>query len=91
MKNTGRRAFIMNECNSPYISQAIFILREGVCGEESGVLADAEKIVASYMKGGIQKPMPERKKNNGIAAWLACAGVAAVVFAVLTCAGFMLR
>ena len=90
MKNTGRRAFIMNECNSPYISQAIFILREGVCGEESGVLADAEKIVASYMKSGIQKPLIETKKNSGMAVLITCSIAAAVICAALACIGLLL-
>lgn len=90
MKNTGRRAFIMNECNSPYISQAIFILRDGVRGEESGVLADAERIVASYMKSGVQKPPAETKKNSGVAALLICSVAAAVICAVLACIGLMM-
>ena len=49
MKKTQRRAFILNECNSPYIAQAIFIMKDGVSEHESGVLQDAERIVSSYM------------------------------------------
>ena len=49
MKKTQKRAFILNECKSPYIAQAIFVLKDGVSEQESGVLADAERIVSSYM------------------------------------------
>ena len=49
MKKTQRRAFILNECKSPYIAQAIFVLKDGVSEHESGVLQDAERIVSSYM------------------------------------------
>lgn len=49
MKKTQKRAFILNECKSPYISQAIFILKDGITSNHLGVIADAERIVASYM------------------------------------------
>lgn len=49
MKKTQKRAFILNECKSPYISQAIFILKDGITSSHCGVIADAERIVASYM------------------------------------------
>lgn len=60
MKNTRKSAFILSECNSPYIAQAIFILREGVLPEECGVLADAERIVASYMSDAPRRNTPKK-------------------------------
>ena len=60
MKKTQKRAFILNECKSPYISQAIFILKDGVSSNHVGVVADAERIVASYMTG-TSKETPHTK------------------------------
>lgn len=61
MKKTQKRAFILNECNSPYISQAIFILKSGVNECDSGVLADAERIVSAYM---CNKKNPRKPKHS---------------------------
>ncbi len=49
MKKIQKRAFILSECNSPYIQQAIFILKDGFDSENHNVIADAERIVATYM------------------------------------------
>lgn len=49
MKKTQKRAYILSECKSPYIQQAIFILKDGIDSDSSGVIADAERIVSSYM------------------------------------------
>ena len=62
MKKTQKRAFILNECKSPYISQAIFILKDGISSNHCGVIADAERIVAAYMSDA-QKIPSEVKKH----------------------------
>ena len=49
MKRTNKRAFIMENCNSPYIAQAIFILKDGFEAENTKVITEAERIVAAYM------------------------------------------
>ena len=88
MKNTRKSAFILNECNSPYIAQAIFILREGVRPEEGGVLADAERIVAAYMSGGTrQKP---QKKHLSPTALYVLSSAAVLVFALAACVYFLI-
>ncbi len=58
MKKTKKRAFILSECNSPYIQQAIFILKDGFDSESNGVLQDAERIVSSYMGAAF---LPKKK------------------------------
>lgn len=63
MKNTQKHAFILTECNSPYIAQAIFILRNNVSAEENGVLADAERIVAAYMNNDFKDRLPPGKSK----------------------------
>ncbi len=57
MKKTQKRAFILSECKSPYIQQAIFILKDGFDCESKSVIADAERIVAAYMgnQGSLEK------------------------------------
>ena len=66
MKSNKKKALVMNECKSPYIAQAIFILKEGVCEYESGVLADAERIVAGYM-GNTPEEKKSKKKHKAVA------------------------
>lgn len=62
MKKTQKRAFILNECKSPYISQAIFILKDGVSSNHMGVIADAERIVASYMSESYKDSNQNKKQ-----------------------------
>ena len=85
MKNTDRRAYIMNECNSPYIMQAIFILKDGISAEERGVIADAERIVASYMKNSPAKQLPPQAKLRRKRPWLAYTVCTAAILCVLIC------
>lgn len=82
MKSNKKKALVMNECKSPYIAQAIFILREGVCEYESGVLADAERIVAGYM-GNTPEEEKEIKKKHKTVAILASVGIMLSVCAVI--------
>lgn len=62
MKKTQKKAFILNECKSPYISQAIFILKDGISPDNTGVIADAERIVAAYMSNGTQRNHTGKKQ-----------------------------
>ncbi|MBS7298898.1 MAG: hypothetical protein KIG65_07435 [Eubacteriales bacterium] len=62
MKKTQKSAFIINECKSPYISQAIFILKDGFSPNHYGVIADAERIVASYMSNSERKISSKKEK-----------------------------
>ena len=49
MKNSTKKALILNNITSPYIYQAILILNENGIKNESKALADAEKIVSEYL------------------------------------------
>ncbi|MEE0945178.1 MAG: hypothetical protein UIM24_07010 [Clostridia bacterium] len=76
MKKTQKRAFILNECKSPYISQAIFILKDGISSNHHGVIADAERIVASYMSDLPKIPQDNKKQLS--------ASLTAVITALIT-------
>ena len=65
MKSTNKRAFIMENCNSPYIAQAIFILKDGIDSDSTKVITDAEKIVASYMGRSGALYNKKEKKHTG--------------------------
>ena len=85
MKDTRRQAVILRECKSPYIAQAIFILRDGISGDEGGVLADAERIVASYMgapSAGISARCKKRGFSPTLAAGMLFFGAAMTLLAV---------
>ncbi len=60
-----KKVFVMKNFKSPYIEEAIFILREDTPGE--GVLPDAvseaERIVTGYLSG-LSAPKPKKKKGR---------------------------
>lgn len=83
MKNTQRRAYILNDCKSPYIAQAIFILRDEVSYDEKGILADAERIVAAYMGAPTAVKYTKRKKLPTAAVSVLTLVIACAAFAAL--------
>ena len=56
MSDTTKKAVILNNFTSPYISEAIIILKDYDARMESHIVREAEKIVSDYIN---------RQKNNG--------------------------
>lgn len=54
MKNKEKRVIILDKLSSPFVAQAIIILKEGAECAEEGIIAEAERIVEGYF--------PRRKK-----------------------------
>ena len=50
MKDFTKKVVILNNFSSPYISEAIIVLKDYNPRLESKVIADAEKIVSDYIK-----------------------------------------
>ncbi len=50
MNKTTQRAVIIDNISSPYIEQAIIILRDFSSDNKSKVIADAEKVVRDYLE-----------------------------------------
>lgn len=82
MKKTQKKAFILNECKSPYISQAIFILKDGINPDHTGVLADAERIVAAYMSDCAPKNHIAKKSPSSAVVSL-CTAIVSISLSVL--------
>lgn len=61
MSDTERKAIILNKLSSPYISEAIIILKDGVCAPQSKVIEDAELIVSSYIRRTSKNGQPPEK------------------------------
>jgi len=61
-----KKVFVVKNFKSPYVEQAIFILRDGA--EPDNVLPDAvseaERIIAGYLDS-MDAPAPEHKKTGG--------------------------
>lgn len=66
MKDTTKKVVILNNFTSPYVSEAIIILRDYDPRLEGKAIADAEKIVSNYIeKINRQTPKtPARKKSK---------------------------
>ncbi len=84
MKSINKRAFIMENCNSPYIAQAIFILKDGIDGENTKVIMDAERIVASYMGRGNHKGSKPEKKHTGLILTLCAIGLFTILISIFS-------
>ena len=50
MKNTAKKAVVLNNFSSPYISEAIIILKDYRPELEGKIIMDAEKIVSAYIE-----------------------------------------
>ena len=62
-----KKAIILNNISSPYIQQAIIILKDNNLSDslpESHILAEAEKVVSDYLHKGTFYPKDTKKKKN---------------------------
>ncbi len=62
MKNLSKQVVILDNISSPYIYQAIIILKNYPQGQHEKIISEAEKIVASYFDKKI--PAEKPKKNT---------------------------
>lgn len=61
MKNKEKKVIILDNLASPFISQAIIILKEGAEYDNDNIIKEAEKIVAGYFPNSKKNPP---KKNR---------------------------
>ena len=65
MKNKEKKVIILDNIASPFISQAIIILKEGAEYEENNIIKEAEKIVSGYFSKIKKIPQKEHKALMG--------------------------
>ena len=75
MKNTAKKAVVLNNFSSPYISEAIIILKDYRPELEGKVISDAEKIVSAYI---------EKQERNKEEAQFAASGQSKAVRVIIT-------
>jgi len=80
MKNNTRQVVILDNFSSPYIYQAIFILKDYASVSQDKVIEEAERIVGKYLDNGFIKI----EKKKGKIKWIAT-GVALVIALGLFC------
>ncbi len=87
MNEASKKVIILNKLSSPYISEAIIILKDGAVLPQSRIVAEAEQIVRSYMerntKNGQALKRPVRLCKLKTAALLCFATAVAVFFTCL--------
>jgi len=61
-----KKVFVVKNFKSPYIEEAIFILREDAPSEAAlpDAVSEAERIITGYLKG-LDCPNPPKKKQRG--------------------------
>ena len=69
MKNLSKQVVILDNLSSPYIYQAIIILKDNPSIQHDKIIMEAEKIVSSYFDK--KSPTTSEMKNKNIA--LKCA------------------
>lgn len=68
--NKTKKAVILNDISSPYIQQAIIILKEYDPEMESKILSDAEKVVSDYLhRSSSLYNTPAKKKKHTLRAF----------------------
>ena len=87
MKNLSKQAVILDNLSSPYIDQAIIILKNNPIGQQDKIIEEAARLVASYFNNNISvSPCTEQKKNTSLKATiilLAAALICTLIFSVL--------
>lgn len=61
MKNLSKQVVILDSISSPYIHQAIIILKSYPPGQHDKIIAEAERIVSSYFD---RKPLDINKSSD---------------------------
>ncbi len=80
-----KKVFVVKNFKSPYIEEAIFILREDVPPSDTvlpDAVSEAERIIAGYLNG-LDCPQPPKRKKSGGKIIAACIGI--VSFLVMVC------
>ena len=77
MKNLSKNAVILDNLSSPYIHQAIIILKDNQSVSSEKIIQEAEKIVSSYFSKVSINPvcLPEQK-NTALKAAVIILGIA---------------
>lgn len=86
MKDTMKKVVILDNLSSPYVHQAIIVMRDYDPKLESRAVIEAERIVSAYlenMKLSTEHPIPQRKHKSKYAAIAACAIVCAAAAAAV--------
>lgn len=81
-----KKVFVVKNFKSPYIEEAIFILREDAPSEAAlpDAVSEAERIVTGYL-AGLDCPKPPKKKRRGriFAAFLGLLSFAGLILLLL--------
>lgn len=80
MKDATKKVVILNNFVSPYVSEAIVILRDYDPRLETKAIADAEKIVSDYIaKLDHAKPKQRKRKKSKFSKIIAAVLIAAAI------------
>lgn len=91
MKDKTKKVVILNNFSSPYISEAIIVLKDYNPQLESKVIADAEKIVSDYIKKSGQASLaPARSKKSGVFKFFIATAIIMLIAAILYCITFLM-
>lgn len=66
MKDTTKKVIILDNFSSPYISQAIIVLKEYNPNLEGHIIDEAEKIVADYINENYTKVRKKERHTNAV-------------------------
>ena len=66
MKNLSKHAVILDNFSSPYIHQAIIILKNAPISQHDKIIAEAEQIVASYFNNQTPFELCNKQKNTSL-------------------------
>ncbi len=90
MKNSTRKAVILDNLTSPYVYQAILILKSSENVSEGRLLSEAERIVSDYFckknNGNEDIILYSRSQKSSKKSFAAAIGISAGLLLLLICA-----
>ena len=84
MKDTTKKVVILNNLSSPYICEAIIVLKKYNPQLESKVIAEAEKIVGDYMEKMNKNGQTPKKSVRGKGFLVMCLAAAVAAVCILS-------
>lgn len=83
MNEAPKKVIILNKLASPYISEAIIILKDGTMIPQSKVVEEAERIVLSYMQRQNGQPPKRAARSHTWKITAALCTIASVISCII--------
>lgn len=82
MKNNTKQVIILNKFSSPDIQQAIIILKNNACENETKIILEAENVINQYLENHYNQELKTDKKSDRILGIVIAVGMIITALAI---------